>query len=106
MTLFCGIDWAESHHDVAIIDGDGQLVAKKRIPDDPTGFAKLIEMLTAAGDCAEAPGSGGDRDATRTASRITAGDGATGVCRSIRWRWPATGSAARWHGRSPITPMR
>ena len=55
MTLFCGIDWAESHHDVAIIDGDGQLVAKKRIPDDPTGFAELIEMLTAAGDCAEAP---------------------------------------------------
>ena len=35
MTLFCGIDWAEAHHDVAIIDGDGQLVAKKRIADDP-----------------------------------------------------------------------
>jgi Transposase len=37
--LFCGIDWAEAHHDVAIIDGDGQLVAKKRIADDPAGFA-------------------------------------------------------------------
>jgi transposase len=55
VTLFCGIDWAESHHDVAIIDSTGQLVTKKRIPDDPTGFAELIEMLTAAGDCAEAP---------------------------------------------------
>jgi hypothetical protein len=55
VTLFCGIDWAGSHHDVAIIDSTGQLVTKKRIPDDPTGFAELIEMLTAAGDCAEAP---------------------------------------------------
>jgi transposase len=53
--LFCGIDWAESHHDVAIIDSGGQLVAKKRITDDPTGFAELVEMLTAAGDCAEDP---------------------------------------------------
>jgi transposase len=53
--LFCGIDWAETHHDVAIIDGDGQLVAKRRIADDPTGFAELIEILTAAGDCAQDP---------------------------------------------------
>jgi hypothetical protein len=42
--LFCGIDWAEGHH-----DGDGQLVSKKRISDDPAGFAKLIELLTADG---------------------------------------------------------
>jgi transposase len=53
--LFCGIDWAETHHDVAIIDGDGQLVAKRRIADDPTGFAELIEILTVAGDCAQDP---------------------------------------------------
>ena len=50
MTLFCGIDWAETHHDVAIINNDGHLVAKKRIPDDPAGFAQLIEMLADAGD--------------------------------------------------------
>jgi len=43
MKLFCGIDWAEAHHDVAIMDGDGQLVAKKRITDDPTGFAELVD---------------------------------------------------------------
>jgi transposase len=53
VTLFCGIDWAETHYAVAIIDRDGQLVAKKRITDDRTGFTELIEMLTAAGDCAE-----------------------------------------------------
>jgi hypothetical protein len=32
VTLFCGIDWAESHHDVAIIDGDGELVARNASP--------------------------------------------------------------------------
>ena len=55
MKLFCGIDWAEAHHDVAIIDSDGQLVAKKRISDDPAGFAQLVEMLAEAGDNAATP---------------------------------------------------
>ena len=35
--LFCGIDWAETHRDVAIIDDGGRLVAKKRIADDSAG---------------------------------------------------------------------
>ena len=55
MKLFCGIDWAESHHDVAIVGENGQMVAKKRITDDPAGFSELIEMLTAAGDQAQDP---------------------------------------------------
>jgi transposase len=55
MTLFCGIDWAETHHDVAIIDEGGQLVAKKRISDDPAGFAVLVELLAEAGDSADSP---------------------------------------------------
>jgi hypothetical protein len=28
MKVFCGIDWAENHHDVALVDERGQLVAK------------------------------------------------------------------------------
>jgi len=55
VTSFCGIDWAETHHDVAIINSEGQLVTKKRIPDDPAGFAQLVDMLSEAGDNAEAP---------------------------------------------------
>lgn len=55
MTLFCGIDWAEGHHDVAVIDADGTLVVKKRISDDPAGFAELMDVLTASGDTAERP---------------------------------------------------
>jgi hypothetical protein len=54
VALFCGIDWAETQHDVAIIDDDGQLVAKKRIADGPSGSTELIEMHTAAGDFADA----------------------------------------------------
>ena len=51
----CGIDWAEGHHDVAIIDSDGKLVAKKRIGDDPAGFSALTGMLADAGDSPENP---------------------------------------------------
>jgi hypothetical protein len=41
-------------HDVAIIGSNGQLVVKKRIPDDPAGFAQLVELLAEAGDSTEA----------------------------------------------------
>ena len=52
LNRFCGIDWAEGHHDIAIVDGDGKLVAKKRISDDPAGFTALTEMLA---DCWRQP---------------------------------------------------
>ncbi len=55
MSRYCGIDWAEGHHDIAIVDQDGTLVSKKRIGDDPAGFTALTELLTAAGDTAEDP---------------------------------------------------
>jgi transposase len=53
--VFCGIDWAEGHHDIALVDQDGVLVAKKRIPESVAGFTALTEMLQAAGDSCEAP---------------------------------------------------
>lgn len=55
MKLFCGIDWAEAHHDVAIVDENDQLVAKKRITDDPTGLAQLVETFAGLGDNAADP---------------------------------------------------
>jgi transposase len=48
--VFCGIDWAEAHHDVAIVDPEGRLVARQRISDDAAGFAALIELLAVHGD--------------------------------------------------------
>jgi transposase len=50
VTVFCGVDWASDHHDVALVDGDGHLVARRRIGDDAAGFAELLAMLSAAGD--------------------------------------------------------
>jgi hypothetical protein len=55
MPVFCGIDWAEGHHDIALIDSDGTLVAKRRIEESFDGVAEVAAMLAAAGDSAEAP---------------------------------------------------
>jgi transposase len=45
LTLTCGIDWAESHHDVALLDAEGKLLAKRRISDDAAGFTALLELF-------------------------------------------------------------
>src|SRR3954471_11994694 len=50
MAVFCGIDWAEEHHDIAIVDGSGVLLAKQRITDDAAGWRQLMELLAEAGD--------------------------------------------------------
>jgi len=55
LTITCGIDWAESHHDVALLDEAGKLVAKRRISDDAEGYRRLLEMLAEAGDTALDP---------------------------------------------------
>ena len=55
MSVLCGLDWAEDHHDVALVDPDGNLVSKRRISDDAAGFTQLLQLLTAAGDSAEDP---------------------------------------------------
>lgn len=55
MSRYCGIVWAEGHHDIAIVDHTGVLVSKKRITDNPDGFTALTQLLTEAGDTAEDP---------------------------------------------------
>src|SRR5579859_5086917 len=50
LDMFCGIDWAEDHHDVALVDRDGQLLARRRISDDAAGLAQLLELLVEHGD--------------------------------------------------------
>ncbi|MGW8500398.1 IS110 family transposase [Streptomyces sp. CLCI03] len=53
--IFCGIDWAENHHDVALVDQDGAQLAKLRISDDSAGFNALLELLARHGDSSEEP---------------------------------------------------
>jgi transposase len=55
LTITCGIDWAEAHHDVALVDEAGKLVAKRRISDDAQGYRRLLELLAEAGDSAGEP---------------------------------------------------
>ena len=55
MSVSCGIDWAEDHHDVALVDAGGALVAKRRITDDAAGFELLLQLFTDIGDSAENP---------------------------------------------------
>src|SRR5205085_4660789 len=55
MKVFCGIDWSERHHDVALVDQDGTLIAKRRIGESMADFAELLTLLAEAGDSAEEP---------------------------------------------------
>jgi transposase len=55
MQAFCGIDWAEAHHDIAIIDTGGTLLARARIGNDPAGYRRLLQLLADAGDTPSEP---------------------------------------------------
>lgn len=45
MRLFVGDDWAESHHDVEVMDGSGRRLAKARLPEGVAGMARLHTMI-------------------------------------------------------------
>lgn len=45
MEIFCGIDWSERHHDVAVVDQTGALLTRRRISDDLAGFTALTGLL-------------------------------------------------------------
>ena len=55
MDVFCGIDWAEDHHDIALTDRDGNLLARRRISDDAAGLTALLDLLSEHGDTPEDP---------------------------------------------------
>lgn len=53
--VFCGVDWAEDHHDVALVNAGGTRLAKLRINDDAAGFTQLAALLTEHGDSKDHP---------------------------------------------------
>lgn len=53
--IYCGIDWAERTHDVALVDDSGQLLAKRHITDDAVGYQILKDLLVEYGDTEEGP---------------------------------------------------
>lgn len=53
MGITCGIDWAEAHHDVALADETGQLVARLRIDTGANGFSDLLHLIAESGGTAD-----------------------------------------------------
>jgi len=45
LEIYCGIDWSERHHDVAVVDRAGVLLGRRRITDDLAGFTDLTALL-------------------------------------------------------------
>jgi len=52
---YAGIDWAERHHDVVLIDAQGDRVAQLRVAHSPEGLRTLVTWLRGHGDVAEHP---------------------------------------------------
>ena len=46
--LFVGVDWAEDHHDVCVMDTDGKVTAKGRVSNDLAGVAELHDLIAGA----------------------------------------------------------
>jgi transposase len=43
--LWCGIDWAENHLDVSVVDESGKQRVRLRIEDTAAGFGQLMSLL-------------------------------------------------------------
>lgn len=45
--IFVGVDWAEAHHDVFVMDEDGKRLAGGRLPEGVEGVARFHELVGA-----------------------------------------------------------
>ncbi len=45
MLLFVGVDWAEDHHDVCVMDAGGRVLSKGRVTNDLAGIAKIHDLI-------------------------------------------------------------
>jgi transposase len=43
--IFVGVDWAEAHHDICIVDEAGKVLAKRRIPEGIDGVRQLHALV-------------------------------------------------------------
>ena len=43
--MFVGDDWAESHHDIEIVDDQGRRLARRRLPEGVAGLAALHALV-------------------------------------------------------------
>ncbi len=52
--LYSGIDGAEDHHDIALVDDEGELAGNRRINESVEGFAELLGLFAELGARVEA----------------------------------------------------
>jgi transposase len=45
LEIFVGIDWAEAHHDICVLDERGTVLAKRRIAEGLEGVGQLHQLL-------------------------------------------------------------
>ena len=43
--IFVGVDWAEDHHDVCLLDEQGANLGKRRVPEGLDGSRQLQELI-------------------------------------------------------------
>src|SRR5882757_9699969 len=98
MTVFCGIDWAEEHHDIALVNDEGKLVANRRIDESLDGVAEFTAMLATAGDSAEAPIPVAIETPRGLLVAVLRATGRP-IYPITHWRWRAILSARRWRAR-------
>jgi transposase len=51
--IFVGVDWAEDHHDVCVMDETGEVLGKRRVANSVGGVAELHELVGAFTEEAE-----------------------------------------------------
>jgi hypothetical protein len=74
MDLYCGIDWATAHHDVAVVDADGRVVARGRVGNDAAAFAQVVDVVGRGRRQPRAPDPGGHRNRSRVVGGCPARD--------------------------------
>lgn len=100
--MFCGIDWASDHHDIAIVDECGALRARARIDDTADGLNELVQMLAEHGDTVDDPTPVAIETSRGLLVAVLRATGRP-VYAINPWRWPVTGTGTVSHARSPTT---
>ncbi|WP_188791487.1 IS110 family transposase, partial [Ornithinimicrobium pekingense] len=66
--LFLGDDWAEDHHDVELVDDQGRILARRRLPEGLGGITRLHALVAE-----HAPQEWADLDPAEAAAQVTVG---------------------------------
>ena len=66
--LFVGDDWAEGHHDIEIVDDQGKVLVRRRLPEGLEGVTRLHSLIAA-----QMPDDWVDRDPDEVAALVKVG---------------------------------